>query len=186
VAKLIFTAIASLDGYVADEHGNFQLLAPDEEVHQFVNDLERPHGTYLYGRRIYEVMDVWDTADTVPDRTPVSLDYALLWQAANKVVYSTTLASTSTARTRLERRFDPDEVRRMKAAAKQDLSIGGPTLAAHAFRAGLVDEIHLLLHPVLFGGGNRALPDGCRLDLELVDERRFASGVVHLHHRVRG
>jgi dihydrofolate reductase len=185
MAKLIYAAIASLDGYVADADGSFDWAAPDEEVHAFVNDLERPIGTYLYGRRMYEVMRFWETAHTLPDEPSVILDYAAIWQAADKVVYSTTLEEVSTARTRLERTFDPEAVRRMKALAQSDLSVSGPTLAARAIEAGLLDECHLFLVPVAVGGGTRALPDGVRLTLDLLDERRFRSGTVHLHYRTR-
>jgi dihydrofolate reductase len=183
MAKLIYSAIASLDGYVADENGNFDWAAPDEEVHAFVNDLERPIGTYLYGRRMYDVMRYWETASTSADEPDVMRDFAELWQAADKIVYSKTLETTTTARTLLERDFDPEAVRQLKAAADRDLTIGGPQLAAQAIAAGLVDEIHLLLNPVLVGAGNGALPAGVRVNLELLDERRFASGVVHLHYR---
>jgi dihydrofolate reductase len=182
VAKLAYTAIASLDGYVADEQGNWNWSRPDEEVHTFVNDLERPVGTHLYGRRMYEVLSAWETID---DPAPVMRDYARIWRAADKVVYSRTLDSVSTARTRLEREFDPDAVRELKRTAAADLSIGGPQLAAQAIAAGLVDELHLLLSPVVVGAGNPALPDGLRWDLELLDERRFGNGVVHLHYRSR-
>jgi len=180
MAKLIYSAITSLDGYVADEDGVFDWAAPDEEVHAYVNDLERPIGTYLYGRRMYEVMQFWATTD---DDAPVMADYAAIWKAADKVVYSTTLTTVSTDRTRLEPAFDPDAVRALKATDARDLSIGGPHLAAEAMRAGLVDEINLFLHPIVVGGGNPALPDHLRVPLELLDERRFASGVVHLHYR---
>jgi len=180
MAKLIYSAITSLDGYVADEDGVFDWAAPDEEVHAYVNDLERPIGTYLYGRRMYEVMQFWATTD---DDAPVMADYAAIWRAADKVVYSTTLTTVSTDRTRLEPAFDPDAVRALKATDARDLSIGGPHLAAEAMRAGLVDEINLFLHPIVVGGGNPALPDHLRVPLELLDERRFASGVVHLHYR---
>jgi dihydrofolate reductase len=183
MAKLIYSAIASLDGYVADEDGNFEWAAPDEEVHAFVNDLERPVGTYLYGRRMYEVMVVWETMPTGADQGPAMRDYAEIWRAADKVVYSRTLEAAASARTRIERDFDPDAVRRTKAAAERDISVGGPGLAAHAFRAGLVDECHLLLVPAIVGGGTRALPDDVRVSLALLDERRFAGGVVHLHYR---
>jgi dihydrofolate reductase len=182
VAKLIYSAIASLDGYVADEDGNFDWAAPDEEVHAFVNDLERPVGTYLYGRRMYEVMVAWETMPT-GDQGPAMRDYAEIWRAADKVVYSRTLEAAASARTRIERDFDPDAVRRMKASAERDISVGGAGLAAHAFRAGLVDECHLLLVPAIVGGGTRALPDDVRVSLALLDERRFAGGVVHLHYR---
>jgi dihydrofolate reductase len=183
MAKLIYSAIASLDGYVADRDGNFQWAAPDEELHAFVNDLERPIGTHLYGRRMYDVMVFWETIDTDPE-PPVMRDFAQIWRAADKVVYSGTLAQVSSARTRLEREFDPEAVRAMKASAASDISVGGPELAGHAIRAGLVDEYHLFLTPILVGGGTAALPEDVRVGLELVDERRFASGVVYLHYRI--
>jgi dihydrofolate reductase len=184
-AKLIYTAITSLDGYVADERGYFDWAAPDEEVHRFVNDLERPVGTYLYGRRMYEVMVVWEAAEMLVDPRPVTRDFAALWQAADKIVYSATLTATSSARTRIEREFDPDAVRRLKATASRDITVGGPDLAGQAFRAGLVDECHLFLTPVVVGGGTRALPARVRVRLELLDERRFDAGVVHLHYGSR-
>ncbi len=180
--RLIHAAIASLDGYVADAQGNWDWSVPDEEVHAAVNELERPIGTHLYGRRMYEVLAAWETID---DPDPRMRDYAQIWRAAEKIVYSTTLEQVSSARTRIERAFDPEAVRELKRASAGDLAIGGPQLAAHAFAAGLVDEVHLFLSPVIVGGGTRALPDGVRLDLELAGERRFANGVVHLHHRVR-
>jgi dihydrofolate reductase len=170
LAKLIYSAIASLDGYVADHNGNFDWAAPDEEVHAFVNDLERSIGSYLYGRRMYETMLAWETM-SLNDQPAVMRDFAEIWRAADKIVYSKTLSSVSSARTRLERDFDPDAVGRLKAAAGSDLTVGGPELAAQAIRAGLVDEYHLFLTPVVVGGGNRALPDGVRLQLELLDER---------------
>jgi dihydrofolate reductase len=182
MAKLIYSAITSLDGYVADEDGNFDWAAPDEEVHAFVNDLERSVGTYLYGRRMYEVMVAWETADTFADQAPVGQDFAQLWQAADKIVYSTTLKTTSSARTRIERDFNPAAVRELKASARPDISVGGPDLAAQAIRAGLVDECHLFLAPAVVGGGTRALPDKVRLRLELLGERRFGNGTVHLHY----
>jgi dihydrofolate reductase len=184
MAKLTCTAITSLDGYIADEHGNFDWGEPDSDVHAFINDLERPIGTYLYGRRLYEVMVYWETFRAQPDQSPPELDYARLWQAADKIVYSTTLEAASSARTRIERRFDPGTVRAMKDAADRDLSIGGPALAAHAFRAGLVDEVGLFVYPLTIGGGTRFLPDGLRVKLELRDERRFDNGVVYLQYRV--
>ena len=183
MAKLIYSAITSLDGYVADEEGNFDWAAPDEEVHRFVNDLERSVGTNLYGRRMYEVMVYWETALTLPDQPPVVQDFAQIWQAADKIVYSKTLETVSSARTRVERDFDPEAVRQMKAAAGRDISVGGPDLAAQAIKAGLVDEYHLFLTPVVVGGGNNALPDNVRLELELLGERRFGNGVVYLHYR---
>jgi dihydrofolate reductase len=181
VARLIYAAIASLDGYVADEDGRWDWSMPDPEVHAFVNDLTRPAGTHLYGRRMYDVLVAWET---IEDDDPEIRDFAELWRAADKVVYSRTLAEPSSARTRIEREFDPDAVRRMKAEAARDLTISGPELAAQAFAAGLVDDCHLFLSPVLVGGGKRALPEGIQASLELVGERRFGNGVVHLHHRV--
>ncbi len=180
MGRLIYAAIASLDGYVADEQGRWDWSVPSDEVHEFVNDLMRPARTHLYGRRMYEVLVAWETMD---DPAPAMRDYAQLWRAAEKVVYSTTLEEPSSARTRIERRFDPGAVRELKAAG--DCSIAGPGLAGQAFAAGLVDEVELFLSPVIVGGGTPALPDGVRLDLELVDERRFANGVVHLLHRVQ-
>jgi dihydrofolate reductase len=181
VGRLIYSAIASLDGYVADDDGNFQWAAPGEEVHAFVNDLERPVGTHLYGRRTYEVMAWWETND---DAEPVMRDFAAIWRAADKIVYSTTLQTVSSARTRIERDFDPEAVRRLKASAERDLTVGGPHLASQALAAGLVDECHLFLVPVLIGGGTRALPDDVRAELELVGERRFESGVVYLRYAI--
>jgi dihydrofolate reductase len=175
----------SLDGYVADEDGNFDWAAPDEEVHTFVNDLERPVGTYLYGRRMYEVMAPWETDPTLADQSRVMRDFAELWQAADKIVYSKTLETVSSARTRIERDFDPVAVRQLKASAGRDLTVGGPDLAAQAFKAGLVDECHLFIAPMVVGGGNQALPDHVRLRLELLDERRFGNGMVHLRYRTR-
>jgi dihydrofolate reductase len=185
MARLIYSAITSLDGYVADQDGNFDWATPDEEVHTFVNDLERPIGTYLYGRRMYEVMVFWETAHAVADQTPFVRDFAQIWRAADKIVYSTTLETTSSARTRVERDFDPEAVRQMKATAEHDLSVGGPALAAQAIKGGLVDEYHLLVTPVVVGGGTQSLPNDVRLKLELLDERRFDNGVVHLHYRTR-
>jgi dihydrofolate reductase len=183
MAKLSYSAIMSLDGYVADESGNFDWSAPDEEVHAFVNDQERGVGTYLYGRRMYEVMVAWETMATEGE-PPVMADYTQIWQAAEKIVYSTTLESVSSAKTRIETVFDPDVIRQLKASADRDISIGGPHLAAEALRAGLVDECHFFLSPVVVGGGNPALPHGLRVPLELVDEDRFGNGVVHVHYRI--
>jgi dihydrofolate reductase len=183
VARLIYSAITSLDGYVADEDGNFDWAAPDEEVHRFVNDLERGIGTYLYGRRMYEVMKSWEGAHTLADQPPVIQDYAEIWQAADKIVFSRSLETVTTTRTTLKREFDPEAVRRMKALARRDISVGGPDLAAQAIKAGLVDEYHLFLQPIVVGGGNQALPNDARVKLELVDERRFEGGVIHLHYR---
>jgi dihydrofolate reductase len=184
MAKLIYSAITSLDGYVADESGNFDWAAPDDEVHGFVNDLERPIGTYLYGRAMYEVMSYWETAPTDASQRPVEHEFAQIWQSADKIVYSAHLDAVSSAKTRLERRFDPDAVRRMKASADRDISVGGPRLSAEAFKAGLVDELHLFLTPIVIGGGKQSLPDDVRVRLELLDHRRFGNGVVHLHYRV--
>jgi dihydrofolate reductase len=185
MAKLIYSAIASLDGYVADENGNFDWAAPGEDVHRFVNDLERDVGTYLYGRRMYEVMAGWETAHAGAGEPPTIHDFAQIWQAADKIVYSKTLERVSSARTRIERDFDSEAVRQLKAAAGCDLSVGGPGLAAQAIKAGLVDELHLFLAPIVVGGGIRALPDKVRLELDLLDERRFGNGVVHLHYLCR-
>ncbi len=185
MAKLIYSAITSLDGYVADEDGSFDWAAPDEEVHTFVNELERPVGTYLYGRRMYEVMVYWETAHTLADQPPFMQDFAEIWRAADKIVYSKTLETVSSARTRIERDFDPQVVRQMKARAERDITVGGPDLAAQAIKAGLVDEWHLFLIPILVGGGKRSLPNNVRLKLELLDERRFGNGVVHLRYRTR-
>jgi dihydrofolate reductase len=185
LTKLIYTVITSLDGYVADEDGNFDWAAPSDEVHAFVNDLERPIGTYLYGRRLYEVMVAWESMPNLAAQPAVIRDYAAIWQAADKIIYSSTLEATSSARTRIERAFDPDGVRRMKALAASDIGVGGPTLAATAIKAGLVDEYHLFLHPIVVGGGTQALPHHVRVNLELLDERRFAGGEVHLHYRAK-
>jgi dihydrofolate reductase len=185
VAELIYTAISSLDGYVADEQGDFEWSAPDEEVHAFVNDLERPVGTYLLGRRMYEVLVVWETMDTGAGQAPEMRDYATIWRAAEKIVYSRTLPSVASARTRIEHDFDPEAVRRLKAGATSDLSIGGPELAAQAIKAGLVDEYRLFLTPFVVGGGTPSLPNGVRLELELLEERRFGNGVVYLRYRGR-
>ena len=184
MGKLIYSAIASLDGYVADENGNFDWAAPDEEVHAFVNELERPIGTYLYGRRMYDTMAFWETEPKAPDAAPAMREYAEIWRAADKIVYSTTLETASTAKTRIEPRFDPDAVRRIKADAERDLSVGGAHLAGQAIEAGLVEELHLFLVPTIVGGGSRALPDGVRVPLELTGERRFGNGTVYLRYRV--
>ena len=184
MAKLIYTAIASLDGYIEDAEGNFDWAAPDEEVHAFVNDLERPVGTHLYGRRLYETMVYWESLPDLAEQPPFVQDFAEIWQAADKIVYSRTLQAVSSARTRIEREFDPEAVRQLKAAADRDLTIGGAELAGQAIEAGLVDEYHLFLMPVLVGGGKQALPAGnVRVDLELIDERRFRNGTVYLHYR---
>lgn len=183
MASLIYTAIASLDGYVADRDGSFDWAAPDEEVHAFVNDLERTAGTYLCGRRLYEVMVAWETMDLV-GQPPVMRDFAEIWRAADKIVFSRTLVSVASPRTRIERSFDPDAVREMKTAAVDDLSVGGPHLAAQAIRAGVVDECRLFVVPAVVGGGTAWLPDEVRLDLELLDEHRFGNGTVYLRYRI--
>jgi len=185
MAKLIYSAITSLDGFVADRDGNFDWAAPDEEVHTFVNDLERPIGTYLYGRRMYEVMAAWETAHILTDQPAVIQDFANIWRAADKVVYSRTLETVSSTRTRIEQVFDPEAVRQMKTSATRDISVGGPDLAAQAIKAGLVDECHLFIAPIVVGGGKQSLPDGVRMNCELMDVRRFGNGVVHLHYRTR-
>ena len=185
MAELIYNAIQSLDGYIADEQGGFAWAAPGEEVHAFVNDLTRPIGTYLFGRRMYEVMSVWERPDELPGMTEAIRDFADIWKAADKVVYSRTLDTVSTERTRLEREFDPEAVRAMKESSERDLAIGGPGLAASAFRAGLVDELQLFIAPAIVGGGTPSLPSDVRLDLELIDERRFERGMAYLRYRVR-
>ena len=180
MARLIYTSLASLDGYIADANGNFDWAEPDDEVHAFVNDTDRSVGTYLLGRRRYEVLAVWDT---IKDGRPVIADFAEIWRSTDKVVYSSTLESVSTARTRLERTFDPNAVAAMKASANRDLSIGGPTLAARAIAAGLVDEWSLFLSPVVVGGGTSAFPAGSSVELTLEEERRFSNGTVYLRYR---
>jgi len=182
MAQLIYSAIMSLDGYTADADGNFAWSAPDEEIHAFINDLERDVGTYLMGRRIYEVMSVWETMDT-RNEPQVIQDYARIWQGADKVVYSTSLDTVATPRTRLERQFAPEAVQELKSTSDRNISIGGPTLAAHALKAGLVDECQLFINPVTVGGGLRFLPDGLEAQLELLGERRFGNGVVYLRYR---
>lgn len=179
---LIYSAITSLDGYTADADGKFDWGAPDEEVHAFLNDLERGIGTYLYGRRMYEVMLYWETV-SLEGQSPAGRDFAAIWRSADKIVYSTTLRSAQSARTRVESRFDPEAVRTLKQ--RGDVSVGGPHLAASAIRAGLVDEYQLFVTPVMVGGGTSVFPDGIRAGLDLVDQRRFASGVVYLCYRPR-
>lgn len=186
MAKLIYSAIASLDGYIEDAGGDFEWAAPDHEVHTFVNDQERPIGTYLYGRRMYETMMFWETVSTGGDQPAPGRDYAEIWRAADKIVYSRTLAAPSSARTRIVRDFDPAAIRQLKESSAHDISIGGPELAGQAMAAGLVDECRLFLGPIVVGGGKRALPDGVRVRLELLAERRFRSGVVYLSYRVHG
>jgi dihydrofolate reductase len=185
VAQLIYSAITSLDGYVAGADGGFDWAEPDEEVHSFVNDLQRPLGTYLYGRRLYQVMVYWETAHTLADQPPFITDFAEIWQSADKVVYSRTLETVSSARTRIERGFDPEAVRRMKMSADKDITVGGADLAAQAIKARLVDEYHLFVTPIVVGSGTASLPDNVRVELDLRNERRFANGVVYLHYRTR-
>jgi dihydrofolate reductase len=182
--RLIYAVITSLDGYVADTEGNFDWAEPDADVHRFINDLQRPIGTYLYGRRLYETMAYWDDPD-LTDAPAFVRDFTDVWQAADKIVFSNTLGSAFTARTRIERDFDPAAVAELKESADSDHAVGGPNLAAHALRAGLVDECQLFLAPIAVGGGNQAFSAGARVPLELLDERRFDSGIVYLRYRVR-
>jgi dihydrofolate reductase len=185
MAKLIYVANVSLDGYIEDAHGSFEWTAPTDEVFTFITDLVRPVATYLYGRRMHETMAVWETDPALAAQSELMADFANLWQAADKIVYSTTLQGVSTTNTRLERRFDPDAVRDMKTSAASDLTVGGPTLAAHAFNAGLVDECHLLMYPVLVGEGKPAFPSDAGVQLELLEEHRFGNGVVYLRYRTQ-
>jgi dihydrofolate reductase len=184
MAKLIYVSNVSLDGYIEDEHGSFNWTEPDDEYFAFITDLVRPVGTYLYGRRLYDTMAVWETDPALAAQSTLTADFAKVWQAATKVVYSTTLDAVSTAKTRLERTFDPGPVRDMKASAAGDLTVGGAHLAAHALQAGLVDECHLFIHPVLLGGGKPALASDRRADLELLDDRPLGKGVVYLRYRI--
>jgi dihydrofolate reductase len=186
MARLIYFFIASLDGYIEDADGRFDWAAPGEDAHAFINELEATVGTYLYGRRMYQTMTGWETDPTLAEQSPATRDFAAIWQEADKVVYSSTLAEPSTRKTRIERRFDPGEVRALKAAAGSDLAVGGAELAGHALAAGLVDELHAFLAPAVVGGGKRALPDHVRLDLELTDERRFEGGMAYLRYAIRG
>jgi dihydrofolate reductase len=184
MAKLIYVSNVSLDGYIEDEHGSFDWTAPEDDFFSFITDLVRPVGTYLYGRRLYDAMAVWETDPTLAAQSELRADFANVWQAADKVVYSTTLDAVSTARTRLEHNFDPASVRDMKASATSDLTVGGALLAAHALKAGLVDECHLFIRPILLGGGKPALPSDTRAELELLDDRRLSKGVVYLRYRI--
>jgi len=186
MANLIYSAICSLDGFIEDTEGKFDWARPDEELHRFVNEIESSLGTFLYGRRMYETMLAWETDDLVAGGPDYIQDFARVWRAADKVVYSRTLEEPASARTTIERDFDPEAVRAMKSTAERDLSVAGAELAAETMRSGLVDEIHLSMHPISVGAGKRALPDDLRLELELLDEHRFASGVVHLHYAFRG
>jgi dihydrofolate reductase len=182
MAKLIYSAITSLDGYVEDTEGNFDWAEPDQEVFAFVNDLERPVGTYLYGRRMYETMVYWETAHTLPDQSPAEQEFTKIWQAAEKIVYSRTLEETASTKTRIQQSFEAEMVRQLKATAERDITVAGADLAAQAFKAGMVDELHLLVTPVIVGGGKPALPSDCHLNLELLELRRFDGGVVHLQY----
>jgi dihydrofolate reductase len=182
MAELSYVANVSLYGYIEDSHGGFEWTEPTDEAFAFITDLVRPVGTYLYGRRLYETMAVWETDPTLAAQSELWADFANVWRTADKIVYSTTLEAVSTAHTRLERRFDPDAVRDMKSSAASGLTVGGATLAAHAFNAGLVDECHLFVGPVLVGGGKRAYPNDARVQLELQEERRFDNGVVYLRY----
>ena len=183
MAKLIYIANVSLDGYIEDAQGNFQWTEPADDVFTFITDLVRPVGTYLYGRRMYETMAVWETQPAFAAQSDLMADFANVWQRAGKVVYSTTLHEVSTANTRLERRFDPDAVRAMLTSAASDVTVAGPTLAAHAFNAGLVDEYQLFVYPVIVGRGKPAFPIDARAQLELLEEHRFDNGVVYLRYR---
>ena len=185
MAKLVYLYFASLDGYVEDERGKFDWTEPDEEVHAFINDLMRPIGTYLYGHRMYEVMAVWETDPSFAADSPAMSDFATLWQAADKIVYSTSLAAVSTTRTRIERAFNPDAVRQLKGSADHDIGVGGADLAAQALRAGLVDECHLFVAPVVVGSGKPLFPNDLFLTLDLLDVRHFDSGMVYLRYHIR-
>ncbi len=182
MAKLIYATPTSLDGYIADETGSPDWAAPDEEGFAFINDLLRPIGLYLYGRKMYETTAIWETPDVIPGLTSAMLNFARIWQAADKIVYSKSLEIVSTPKTRLEREFDPQVVRDLKAQLPHDVSVGGPTLAAHAIRIGLVDEYHLFVVPMMIGGGKRVLPSNVWVKLDLLDERRFANGMVYLRY----
>jgi dihydrofolate reductase len=184
MAKLIYVTNMSVDGYVEDVTGSFDWGEPSEQLHAFVNDLMRPISTCLYGRSMYEVMSYWETALAVPDRPEVEYEFARIWQNAEKIVYSTTLTSASTNNTRMEPIFDEGAIRDLKSTVGHDISIGGSQLAAEAFRVGLIDECHLLVHPVVVGGGKPAMPNNIRLDLELIAQQQFDGDVVHLHYRV--
>jgi dihydrofolate reductase len=183
MAKLIYSYLASLDGYIADQTGNFDWAAPDDEVHAFVNDLVRPIGTYLYGRRMYETMTAWETDPDLADHSPTTRDFAQIWRSADKIVYSSMLQQVSTSKTRIEPTFDPGSIHRMKASAEADLAVGGANLAGQAILAGLVDEVQLFVAPVVVGGGTPLFPNAARLRLELLDERRFGNGMVYLRYR---
>jgi dihydrofolate reductase len=183
MGRLIYSTIASADGYVEDAAGEFGWGAPDEEVLRFINDLQRPVGTYLYGRRMYETMLYWETAQTLPSQPPSFREFTRIWRAAEKIVFSKTLALAPSARTRIERTFDPGTVRQLKSASEHDLTVAGADLASQAIKAGLVDELQLFLVPIVVGGGKRALPSGARADLDLLDTQRFACGTIYLRYR---
>ena len=183
--RLVYLAITSLDGFIEDDQGAFDWAMPDVEVHEFVNDIERRLGTHLYGRRMYETMAVWQTIGDQPDLSAAEVAFADDWRSVDKIVYSRTLEAVTTPRTTLEREFEADRVRLLKRTADRDIGIGGPALAAHAFRAGLVDEIHLFAFPIVVGGGKPGLPRDVSVDLQLVDQQRFGNGVVYTHHRAR-
>lgn len=185
MVHLIYSAISSLDGYIENTDGNFDWAMPDEEVHKFINDLERAAGTYLYGRRMYETMTVWETDPDLAADSPLTQDFEGIWQAANKIVYSKTLETASTRKTQIERNFDPEAIQKPKETSQHDIVIGGPELAAQAFRAGLINEYHLFIIPIIVGGGKQSLPEGVRLKLELFEERRFGNGMVFLRYRAR-
>jgi dihydrofolate reductase len=185
MANLIYSAIASLDGYIEDMDGNFDWAAPDEEVHRFINNLERTAGTYLYGRRMYETLMVWETDPNLAADSPITRDFAEIWQAAEKIVYSKTLKTVATRKTCIEPEFDPEAIQTLKITTERDILIGGPNLAAHAFRAGLIDEYHLFIVPFVVGGGKQSIPGNVRLELRLLDERRFDNGMVYLRYQVR-
>lgn len=185
MTKLIYSAIASLDGYIEDADGNFDWAMPDEDVHQFANDLERGAGTHLYGRRMYQTMMVWETDPSLAAESPLLRDFAEIWQSADKIVYSKTLEVVSTRRTQIKRDFDPEAIRQLKETVKNNILIGGAELASHAFRAGLIDEYHLFITPIIVGGGKSALPDNVRIELELLEERRFGNGMVFLRYKVK-
>lgn len=185
MGHLIYTTNASLDGYIEDRDGNFNWTEPDEEVFRFITNLVRAEGTYLYGRRLYETMMVWETDPNLAGESPLMRDFAEVWQSADKIVYSKTLETVLTRKTQLERNFDPEAIRQLKGAVDHDILIGGSELAAHAFRSGLIDECHLFIYPIIIGGGKQSLPDNVRLNLELLEERRFGNGVVFLRYRIR-
>ena len=185
MAHLIYSAISSLDGYIEDRDGNFDWAMPDEEVHTFINNIERSVGTYLLGRRMYEIMMVWETDPNLAAESPLMQDFAQIWQAANKIVYSRTLATPSTRYTKIARTFNPEAIEELKKTVQHEIAIGGAELAAHAFRAGLIDECHLFLIPIIVGSGKPSLPDNVRSELELLEERRFGNGTVYLRYRIR-